>query len=358
MAVDATLAPYMPSGGCSTCTSCVVELGVLLPMFGSGATGGDSLLPSARVGVYQAVKETNNKSDGVADQLLPKTRLHISYYDSKCDSYNGLMGALHHTRDAFNRRGVKAIIGAGCSEAPFTAAQVAADAQVPIISPSSGHPALSNSRDFPYFLRTLPSDAVTATAMVDGEDLQARLQPNPLCVTEVQGVHPRFGLCPSFTVLQHLLNYSSVALVTSTTSDGMGVMLAFGEAAAGASMAVSVSVTFDAAAPDFHAQHQQLLRSMASIIVIFATGAEANRFMQSAFNVGIGGVGFLFVVSDPSLSDAAYWSGDDTLRLRTLRGLFALVRHTGDGSTAHSEFLARRRELLLTTAAAANSSYL
>eukprot|EP00966_Prymnesium_polylepis_P156617 3618842-Prymnesium_polylepis.1 len=149
-------------------------------MFGTAASGYASQSSwTPRVGVYQALREINNKTDGVADHLLPSTQIVYAYYDDKCDSSKGLAGALHLTRNAFGQ-GIAAIIGAGCSGASVPAAQVAALESTPILSPSSLSPALSDGKAYPSFLRVVPSDSFIATALVD--------------------------------VLMHLFNYTSVAL--------------------------------------------------------------------------------------------------------------------------------------------------
>ena len=74
------------------------------------------------LGVYHALEEINNKSDGVADELLPRTRLEFAFFDSKCSATHGLTGATYLTQHAFGGTGVKAIIGAGCSVATLPAA--------------------------------------------------------------------------------------------------------------------------------------------------------------------------------------------------------------------------------------------
>ena len=100
-----------------------VRFGLLLPMFGTQSTGFVRETWSPLLGVYQALQEINNKSDGVADDLLPNTRLRFAYSDTKCDPTASLAAALHVTRDVFDGRGVSAIIGAGCSGASVTAAR-------------------------------------------------------------------------------------------------------------------------------------------------------------------------------------------------------------------------------------------
>ena len=79
--------------------------------------------------------------------------------------------------EAFNGEGVSAVIGAGCSGASITAAQVAAGSHFPILSPCSTSPALSDGSTYPYFLRVIPSDTFTSVAMVDG----LRLMIKPIC---------------------------------------------------------------------------------------------------------------------------------------------------------------------------------
>ena len=103
----------------------VVRLGVLLPMFGTAVSGyAPQSSWSPRVSVYHALREINNKTDGVADHLLPTTQLRFAYRDSKCDAVEALMAAMYLTRDAFDGEGVDTIIGAGCSGASAQAAML------------------------------------------------------------------------------------------------------------------------------------------------------------------------------------------------------------------------------------------
>jgi len=132
-----------------------VHLGVLLGMFGTEDVGYSAITWSARGGAYQALRELNDKSDGVDDELLPNTQLRFAYRDSKCDSTSALQATLQLTQYVFQGSGVSAIIGAGCSSASETAAQVAEGSNVPIVSPSSLSPSLSNGRAYPYFVRTV-----------------------------------------------------------------------------------------------------------------------------------------------------------------------------------------------------------
>eukprot|EP00966_Prymnesium_polylepis_P177710 4115335-Prymnesium_polylepis.2 len=204
-----------------------IRLGILLPMFGTKAAGYSPMASwSPRVGAYQAVREINSKADGIADNLLPNQQLLIAYRDDKCDATEGLAGALSLTRDAF-AQGVDAIVGAGCSSASLHAAQVAAIEQIPIVSPSSFSPALSDGRAYPFFLRVGPSDAYVATALVD--------------------------------VLMRMFNYTSVAVVSSSDTYGVGAASAFQEESERAGLMLSAKVHFPTNAIDLSQEVATLL---------------------------------------------------------------------------------------------------
>eukprot|EP00966_Prymnesium_polylepis_P229971 5321218-Prymnesium_polylepis.1 len=186
---------------------------------------------SPRVGVYQALREINNKTDGVADLLLPGTLLHFAYRDSKCDASKSLTATLHLTREAFNGQGVSAIIGAACSGASVTAAQVAGGSFVPIVSPTAVSSTLSNGKGYPYFLRVIPSDAFSSIAMAD--------------------------------VLRTLFGYTSVAMVHSDDAYGGGGGSTFAAAAEEEGITIVSTQIFTKDATDFSVQQQALRKSAA-----------------------------------------------------------------------------------------------
>ena len=68
---------------------------MLLPMFSTRSRSVYYTHPAqTRAAVTLALRELNNKSDGIADWLLPRTRLAMAYRDSKCEEQYGLTGAL------------------------------------------------------------------------------------------------------------------------------------------------------------------------------------------------------------------------------------------------------------------------
>eukprot|EP00966_Prymnesium_polylepis_P068692 1595676-Prymnesium_polylepis.1 len=105
------------------------------------------------MGWHQALNEINNKTDGVADYLLPRTHLAIAYRDSKCNTQFTLPGALELMNNVFNGAGVDIILGAACSGMSMRAAELAGLFNVPILSPTSSSPLLSAGNTYPTFMR-------------------------------------------------------------------------------------------------------------------------------------------------------------------------------------------------------------
>jgi hypothetical protein len=291
-------------------TVVAVRLGVLLP---------SALFGSPRVGVVQAIRELNDKDDSVADELLPNTKLLFAIKDSACDASVSLAAASFLTGNAFHGEGVSAIIGADCSGASVTAAQVAGGTRVPIISGSSTSPVLSDGIAFPYFLRTIPSDAFGAAAMVD--------------------------------LLLGLWNYTSAALVHSTDAYGSGAADAFAQTASASGLTVRTTQSFRQNSASFFHPIQALLQGGGRVIVLICQANDGARFLREAFGQGLGGEGYFWLGGD-ALAGSGLWESDLTLssdivlRHRVFKGFFALAP---DGqqvnSTMYQGYFARRRQL-------------
>ena len=114
-----------------------------------------------------ALSEINNKTDGIADDLLPATQLLYARRDSKCKDRWGFYGAMQLTQNTFGGQGVHAIVGAACSDASLSAAFLGTRLKVPQVSYSSTSGELSDGSKYPYFARTPPSDAFQAFALAN-----------------------------------------------------------------------------------------------------------------------------------------------------------------------------------------------
>ena len=95
----------------------VVHLGGLYPRFSTASKNFKLDTSGVRrfTAFVQAIREINNKSDGIADDLLPNTHIVFTSRDSKRADAFAYDGAQQLANSAFGGLGVSAVIGAASS---------------------------------------------------------------------------------------------------------------------------------------------------------------------------------------------------------------------------------------------------
>ena len=283
----------------------VVRIGGLFPRFKTAAAGyARDESGNRRFSAFvQAIREINNKSDRIADDLLPQTSLLFTARDSKRDDASAFLGARALTTSAFGGLGVSCVVGAASSGPSKLAALALGPTRTPQISYSSTSAALSDGEAFRYFLRTPPSDAFQASGLAD--------------------------------LTKNLFGFSRVAAVSSSDAYGAAGIEAFTQAAATAGLTILASLKFANDAADFSSQYESLLACDAHVIVLFCQTSDATRFIDGAYDAGIGGEGYLWLGSDavtnPSTMSAVT---DEARRERVFRGLIGLSPAVGQGSAS------------------------
>ena len=146
-----------------------VLIGVQYPIFQTASADYAYDFGGARqlAAFLMALREVNDKADGVMDSILPNTKVKFAFYDSKRDSGNAVVNAaniLGSRKLNQEPRHAMAVIGPGSSG---ESAQAQAVLKLPAfrtaqISYSATSPSLSEHALYPTFLRTAPSDAYQA----------------------------------------------------------------------------------------------------------------------------------------------------------------------------------------------------
>jgi ABC-type branched-subunit amino acid transport system substrate-binding protein/ABC-type proline/glycine betaine transport system substrate-binding protein len=125
----------------------------------------------ALASVVFAIEQVNNKSDGHFDRLLPNTTIVYEYYDYYSGNGDGDLEIARFAADikyrAFGGEGADVILGAGSSSKSITLQSIAKYFSLPQVSGFASSGRLSNDKDFPFFLRTVPTDKILANAMVE-----------------------------------------------------------------------------------------------------------------------------------------------------------------------------------------------
>ena len=111
-----------------------------------------SLAPGFSAAAEIAINHINDKQDDY--------HFSLSEYDSGCDGSMAASAAQDIVDD-----GIELVVGALCSGATMGANGVLSDNGIPHVSPTSTAPLLSNSTEYPGFLRVIPSDGLFASAV-------------------------------------------------------------------------------------------------------------------------------------------------------------------------------------------------
>jgi hypothetical protein len=274
-----------------------VRLGMMMAMFrpqrlNYRRAGGWA--DSTRSATMMGLREINNKSDGLSDWLLPRTRLLLSFADSRCDGGYGVSAVLQ-LKDAFQGRGVSGIIGPGCASAATTASTVTDSTQVPMISSGATSPLLSDGSTYRYFLRTVPVNSFRGEGIVD--------------------------------MLRNLFNYTAVAVVWTSANSGESNMVGVRKAAEAQSLDLQefLLLTEDSL-PAVDRVCRDLDKSRKRIIVLMLSTILSKTFIRRAWEEhALGGQGFLWFGLQ-TLSDLG-----DGAATSLLKGYFALALSGGEG---------------------------
>ena len=141
--------------------------------------------------------------------------------------------------------------------------------------------------------------------------------------------------------------------MSSRDSYGADGIAAFLEAASEESITVLAHLSFEKAATDFSEQYAALAASRARVIVLFCGSSDATRFLEGAYDSGIGGEGYVWLGSD-AVSNPQTMEGVSNLtkRMAIFKGFFGLTASRGAGTEAYDAFAARISALPPTTGTA------
>ena len=120
-------------------------------------------------------QEINARSD-----LLPNTELKFEVYDTNHDAGAITGGAIHFATTAFNGKGADVVVGGAYSGPTIASHNVLKGFGMPQMSYSATSPLLSNSKEYPYFFRPVPSDAFQGKAIA--QFLKNDLEFNNVCI--------------------------------------------------------------------------------------------------------------------------------------------------------------------------------
>jgi len=114
-----------------------------------------------------AVKDINDKTDGIRDDLLPKTKIKFAVRSSTGAFIDNVRDAIELSTKVFNGTGIKAAVGAADNDASNAIAQIFNGFKINQVAYGSTGSFLSYAIPFPYYFRTCSDDAFQGYAIAD-----------------------------------------------------------------------------------------------------------------------------------------------------------------------------------------------
>ena len=173
---------YTSEFGSASESDCVKALKVclLVPSFvtATGLYRHDGHHPLS--GALHAIKEINDKSDGVWDDVLPDTNIVYEWYNSDFSAAVAIQMAIECVTTAFGGTRADVVVGPNFSGLSMSAQRVLSTYNVPQISHAATSPTLSDNIEYPTFSRTPPSVGPLSTTLTSCDRFRARASAPPL----------------------------------------------------------------------------------------------------------------------------------------------------------------------------------
>jgi branched-chain amino acid transport system substrate-binding protein len=218
----------------------VLKIGAILPLTGSAASYGQNSLDGATL----AMEQIN------AGEVLPGLGLKIAIESQ--DSGGNASKAVSAYQKLRTLSKVDCIIGDVVSTATLAFAPLVNSDKVPLISPASSAPAITQAGE--YIFRVWPSDAFEAATLF------------------------------KYISTKH---YSKTAVIFVNNDYGLAVVDSLNRALQGASLALGIRESFTPRSTDFRSQLQKVVSSDADSLIILAYPDDARPLLRQARESGI-----------------------------------------------------------------------
>lgn len=259
--------------------------------------------------IYMAIREINNKNDGILDNLLPNTTLKLAIRSPRRSFLLAVTTAIALSTTVFNGAGVSAVIGPVASSACLSSGQMYAQYNIPQISYGAAVSDLSDKVSYPTFVRTVPADNYQGIAIAD---------------------------------LARIFHWTKVTVFSTTDTYGSGTMTEFQIAAKSFGIQILSSHTFRSGSMDFddmvHSAH-----SVGSLIFLFfMTASDAGHLLEYGYNSGLFGKGTQVIGTDQTLSAVIWQSMSHSADIPAIMKGFLGIRPSFTYQTPYGQKFMRR----------------
>eukprot|EP01041_Mallomonas_annulata_P018523 gene18523-37490_t len=227
--------------------------------------------------MMMAVKEINNKNDGVHDNLLPNTTIKFVLRTPTQDFLQGLEAAQYIVNEAFEGEGAHIIVGAGGDETSRAAGQILGYEKVKVnqIDFNAAGSFLSHGDLYPFYNRVNPVDAYAGGAI-------ARF------------IWDHYG-------------WTNVNLLSTGDTFGTDIELEFTDECDRLGITIENSFNFFPETPDFsHLISKVKAKGILKVFVLLMKTKDTARLLEQGYKAGLFGEGVQVVVTNYAMTVDMY----------------------------------------------------
>ena len=293
-----------------------IPLGIIAPKFfpsGLVNTAGTHYVAA----IVMALREINNKTDGIADKLLANHQLKIAARFPRQNFLEEISAGNELASNVFHGNGVIAVIGTSATSSSIATAKMFANTfrHIPQIGYGANDSSLGHKDIYPYFLRTIPTDAH------DGRIL-ARIS-------------------------KLYFGWNSVTVFSSQDNYGNDGFLEFQEEASVLGLNIELHVAFLSGITDFGRQINNAIESKGSlkVFVLLMRSEDAGRLIEQGYELGLFRMGCQILGTEYVLNPATWQAMSAEADVSTLmNGVIGVSPFASRNSTQYLNFVERWRK--------------
>ena len=263
-----------------------------------------------------ALREINDKSDGVEDLLLPHTHIKLAFVSPNRNFVAASNLALYLANSAFKGTGITGAIGAGSNAGSEGLGKVFSNTNFKITQVSFGASAsdFGHKLIYPYFTRTNPSDSFQGKVL-------ARL------------IYSKFG-------------FTRVSLISSGDVFGADMSMRFQDEALQLGINIESSQIFSSGIKDFSLVINNILQDngLNKVFVLLMSSADASLLLIQGYHLGLFHLGTQ-IFGCETVTNAATWNSmsSNVLIAKLMKGYIGILPTLNRNINSFQSFVKRWR---------------
>ena len=262
--------------------------------------------------IVMAIREINNRSDGIADKILPNTTIKYAFRFPRQNYIEALNAAQDLANTVFNGKGIVGLIGTSSTASTQATAQVFAytSYNVPQVAYGATASTLGHKDTYPYVLRTCASDAYEGKVLAD--------------------------------IVYHYFNWKTVAVFYSGDTYGNDIELEFATQASNLGIAIEAKYSFWSGIKDFSDIISSCIAGggILKIFVFLMKSADAGRLLEQGYKMGLFKKGTQIIGTEYVLSPSTWAVMSPTTSIpEVMDGVFGVSPVVGNAIRSSPQFL-------------------